>query len=436
MHASAPKPARTFPAFSLSRLLETVFAPRGGERVALLIDLKDPRDIVDFAFLKNPAYSIQKHAYEVFYQGFQRGELKPLGLTGGDLYAYEVTGGSNLDLPDRAVTPDGREVSLEKDVYSKYDLILCISTYSATAPLTAFAKQFGFRGATLHGLNDIILSSGLAVDYNEVSKHAEKMRLALTNADWFEVDFHVAGQTHTLKLLINGQDAQKSHGLCRGTEPDVANLPAGEVYYVPAGAEGRFPMRYETGTLALMDVAGGRIVGATLIEGDQAEVDAHNAKLQSDPVTGEIGELGFGTQDLPVSGRDIQDTSPPAAATISAAISSPSSSRTRRTPRTTTSSSAPPRPRRLKSRKSACTAMAGPCLSSSTSPPPLTSWKPSAGSLASSADSRRPPGDGAEPGRVTGEAKACGSPPPRAYNPRRPEIRLIRIITTAITSSK
>ena len=27
----------------------------------------------------------------------------------------------------------------------------------------------------------------------------------------------------------------------------------------------------------------------------------------SDPVTGEIGELGFGTQDLPVSGRDIQD---------------------------------------------------------------------------------------------------------------------------------
>jgi aminopeptidase len=307
MHASAPKPARTFPAFSLSRLLETVFAPRGGERVALLIDLKDPRDIVDFAFLKNPAYSIQKHAYEVFYQGFQRGELKPLGLTGGDLYAYEVTGGSNLDLPDRAVTPDGREVSLEKDVYSKYDLILCISTYSATAPLTAFAKQFGFRGATLHGLNDIILSSGLAVDYNEVSKHAEKMRLALTNADWFEVDFHVAGQTHTLKLLINGQDAQKSHGLCRGTEPDVANLPAGEVYYVPAGAEGRFPMRYETGTLALMDVAGGRIVGATLIEGDQAEVDAHNAKLQSDPVTGEIGELGFGTQDLPVSGRDIQD---------------------------------------------------------------------------------------------------------------------------------
>ena len=36
-------------------------------------------------------------------------------------------------------------------------------------------------------------------------------------------------------------------------------------------------------------------------------MDEHNAKLTSDPVTGELGELGFGTQELPVSGRDIQD---------------------------------------------------------------------------------------------------------------------------------
>jgi hypothetical protein len=287
--------------------LSTVFQPKGGERVAILIDLEDPAGVKDFAFLKNPALTIQRNAYEVFYQGLKEGGLKTLGLTGGDFFAYQVTGGSNLDLPDRAVTPEGREVSLERDVYPKYDIILCISTFSATAPLTAFAKQYGFRGATLHGLNEIILRSGLAVDYNEVSKQAEKLRLGLTKADWFEVDFKVAAQTYTLKLICNKQEAQKSHGMCRGPEADVANLPAGEVYYVPEGAEGRFPMRYETGTLALMDVKGGRIVKATLLRGDQAEVDAHNAKLSSDPVTGEIGELGFGTQDLPVSGRDIQD---------------------------------------------------------------------------------------------------------------------------------
>jgi aminopeptidase len=299
--------ARSFPPFSLSRLLTTVFAPKGGERVAILIDLKNPAEVKDFAFLKDPALTIQRQAYEVFYQGLHQGGLKEMNLKGGDFFAYQITGGSNLDLPDRAVTPEGREVSLEKEVYPKYDIILCISTFSATAPLTAFAKKFGFRGATLHGLNDIILRSGLAVDYNEVSRQAEILRLGLTRADWFEVDFKVNEQLYTLKLICNRQEAQKSHGMCRGPEPDVANLPAGEVYYVPEGAEGQFPMRYETGTLALMEVRGGRIQKASLIRGDQAEVDAHNAKLKSDPVTGELGELGFGTQELPVSGRDIQD---------------------------------------------------------------------------------------------------------------------------------
>jgi len=303
MHA----PAKTFPPFSLTRLLTTVFEPKGGERVAILIDLEDPNEVLNFDFLKDPTLTIQKHAYDVFYQGLQKGGLKELKMTGGDFYAYEITGGSNLDLPDLAVTPEGKKVSLEKDVYPNYDLILCISTYSATAPLTAFAKQYGFRGATLHGLNEIILSSGLAVDYNEVSKTAEKLRLGLTKADWFEVDFKVNEKTYTLKLICNQQEAQKSHGLCRGTEPDVANLPAGEVYYVPEGAEGQFPMRYEDGTIALMDVSGGRIQKATILSGDIDLVNEHNEKLKSDPMTGELGELGFGTQDLPVSGRDIQD---------------------------------------------------------------------------------------------------------------------------------
>jgi aminopeptidase len=300
-------PTEHFPPFSLTRLLTTVFQPKGGERVAILIDLDDPAQVKNFAFLKDPALTIQRHAYEVFYQGLQQAGLKEMGLTGGDFFAYRITGGSNLDLPDRAVTSEGREVSLEKDVYTKYDIILCISTFSATAPLTAFAKQYGFRGATLHGLNEIILSTGLAVDYNEVSRQAEKLRLGLTKADWFEVDFKTGGKIYTLKLITNRQEAQKSHGMCRGPEPDVANLPAGEVYYVPESAEGQFPLRYETGTIALMDVKAGCIQKATLLQGDQAEIDAHNAKLASDPATGEIGELGFGTQDLPPSGRDIQD---------------------------------------------------------------------------------------------------------------------------------
>lgn len=295
-----------FPPFSLTRLLRTVFAPKGGERVCILIDLEDPRDMADYRFLKDPELSIQRHAHDTFQESLKSDAGKELGLTGGEMFAFKITGGSNLNLPDEAYDAEGRQISLEKDIYPNYDIILCISTFSATAPLTAFAKKYGFRGATLHGVNDIILSSGLAVDYNEVSRTAEKLRLGMTEADWADIDFEVDGQTHTLRMELGQQEAQKSHGLCLGG-PDVANLPAGEIYYVPTGASGAFPMRYEDGTLGLMRVANGRIQKAELLRGNMETINTHNEKLKSDPVTGELGELGFGTQILPVSGCDIQD---------------------------------------------------------------------------------------------------------------------------------
>ena len=278
----------TFPPFSLSRLLKTVFNPSAGERVAILIDLEDPHEITDFGFLKNPDLTIQRHAYEVFYLGLKNGVLKELGLTGGEIFAYKNTGGSNLDLPDLAVAVDGTEVSLEKDIYPNYKLILCCSTYSATAPLTAFAKKYGFRGATLHGLNQIILNSGLAVDYDQVSEDAEKLRLGMTRADWVEIDFTYGRQKFSLRLELGRQEAQKSHGLCRGG-PDVANLPAGEIYYVPTGASGQFPLKFEDGTIGLMTVKEGRIVDSSLLKGKPAN---HRRTSTQDPIRPGHGRIG------------------------------------------------------------------------------------------------------------------------------------------------
>jgi hypothetical protein len=297
---------RTFPPFSLSRLLRTVFHPKGGERICVLIDLRRPEEIADLAFLNDPTYTIQRHAYHDIYRALHNGVMGELGLTGGDLYAYAITGGSNLDLPETAVSFNGETVALAEAVYTKYDIIICVSTYSATAPLTAFAKEYGFRGATMHGMNEIILRSGLAVDYDVVSMEAERMRLGLTGADAVELDFMLDSRRASLRIELAGQEAQKSHGLCRGG-PDVANLPAGEIYFVPTGAEGTLFHRYEDGTLAEWTVTGGRVVRAEWLSGNADTVAAHKSKLANDPVTGELGELGFGTQRLPVCGRDIQD---------------------------------------------------------------------------------------------------------------------------------
>lgn len=300
---------RQFPEFDVVRLLHTVFEPTQGCKVCILIDFDEPRSFIkDFHFLTQPGFSVQKNAHQHFYTALRNGAMAKLGMHGGDMFAYRCTKGSNLDLEDEVWDVNGTRLSLDQDIYPNYDLILCISTFSATAPLTAKAKQYGFRGATLHGLNDIILKSGLAVDYREVSRDAEKMRLALTRADSFEIDFTLEdGRVLTATLELGKQEAQKSHGLCLGEKPDIANLPAGEVYFVPTSANGQFPMKYEDGTLGVLDVKDRNIYRSTLIAGNQSTIDAHNKRLAEDPMTGTLGELGFGTQVLPVSYADIQD---------------------------------------------------------------------------------------------------------------------------------
>jgi aminopeptidase len=247
---------REFPDFSVSKLMSTVFEPTQGCKVCILIDFDEPQKWgKDFAFLENEEFSVQRKAYENFYLKFKEGVLDELGMSGGEMFSYYCTNGSNLDLRDEVFDVDGKQLSLDKDIYTNYDIVLCISTWSATAPLTAKCKEYGFRGATMHGMNDVILNSGLAVDYNEFSADAEKVRIAMDKPDSIEIDFALEdGRVLTAWLGLDNQPAQKSHGLCKGMTPDIANLPAGEVYFVPCDARGEFPMKYEDGTLGVLTV--------------------------------------------------------------------------------------------------------------------------------------------------------------------------------------
>lgn len=308
--ATKPKSQKDykFPPFNLGRLLRTVFDPQRGEKLCILIDLKHPKDVINFEFLKNDKLSVQKKAHDIFYQGLHNGVMEELGLDVCDFFAYSATGGSNLELPETAISPEGKKLNIENEIYRHYDIILFITDFSATAPATAAAKKYNFRGATMHGMNDIILSSGLAVDYNQISKEAEMLRQGMTNSDSADIDFEFENQSYHLHIELGGQEAQKSHGICR-TASDIANLPAGEVYFVPLDATGSFPIKFEEDpkTFGLMHVKEGRVEKITFIKGNQRLIDKMQQKLDSDPATGILGELGFGTQVLPYSGGDIQD---------------------------------------------------------------------------------------------------------------------------------
>lgn len=297
-----------FESFSLSRLLTTCFGKTEEKLTAcILIDLPDLDLMTNFSFMKEDGFQVQQYAKKFFYDKLLEGTMHEVGYSSVDFLAFKTTGGSNLDPADDVQDENGNTLSLESDVCAKYDIILAITDYSLTAPLTAMAKKYNFRGATLHGVNDIILGSGLAVDYNEISKQAEVFRLALDQADAFELNFEVHDKSFSLTINCDQQSAQKSHGLCPPGMPDVANLPAGEVYFVPSGANGSFPFRYSDGTIAEMVVSDGAIQEAILLNGNASLVDDRNKQLKDDPATGIIGELGFGTQLLPFSGKDIQD---------------------------------------------------------------------------------------------------------------------------------
>ena len=162
------------------------------------------------SFLNDSKYAVQKHAVEKFLNPLRSSNFDTFNVSQVDLFAYQTTFGSNLDPEDHAVDEAGTSISLEKDVYPHYDIILAITDFSLTAPLTAQAKVHNFRGATLHGLNDIILNSGLSVDYNFVSRQAEVFRNVITNSDKFVITFEVYGNNYILSLDCNGQMPRKA----------------------------------------------------------------------------------------------------------------------------------------------------------------------------------------------------------------------------------
>jgi len=105
-----PSGQRNYPDFSLTRLLDTVFEPTQGCRVCILIDLEDVGLAKDFGFLNAPGHEIQKNAYRHFYLGLRDGAMSRLGLSGGEMFAYRMTGGSNLDLDDDCWNMSGRRL--------------------------------------------------------------------------------------------------------------------------------------------------------------------------------------------------------------------------------------------------------------------------------------------------------------------------------------
>ena len=132
----------SFEPFSLEKLLSTCFSlPDETAKCCVLIDLKNPKDVINFKFLNQPGNDVQKRAISHFYEPL-RGEIgKKLGLSCCDLFAFECTGGSNLDPENILFNDNGVKLTFTDHICPKYDLILAITDYSLTAPSLRWPKN-------------------------------------------------------------------------------------------------------------------------------------------------------------------------------------------------------------------------------------------------------------------------------------------------------
>jgi leucyl aminopeptidase (aminopeptidase T) len=168
------------------------------------------------------------------------------------------------------------------------------------------ATDGGARGATLPGVTASMLARLMAADLDTLQRRSAELARLLTDAD----EAHVTCPRGTdLRLDLTGRPGIADDGELTG-ERAFGNLPCGEGFTSPLGAEGRMV----TGCLAsiglplgdppVLTIEDGRLVSATEAEGERllAALDAAGEQGRN------VAELGIGTNErAQLTGNILED---------------------------------------------------------------------------------------------------------------------------------
>ena len=288
----------------LRKLLVDVFEPEEDEVVTVMVD--EPHGAVgDHAEWRRRREMAARWRDELVRLGSERGfQVNPM-LT------FPATGANNADLPARA-SLDGRPVDLGQTLRSS-TLVLALTEYSATAPLTVLAEAMeDFRAASMPGVSPSMEETALAADYGRVAARCRRIDAALQGAVLLEVVFSTG---HRCTFDLRHRRAEVDDGqLPRGKPGDrVINLPSGETFIVPYEGElenvpswtaGTIPV-IEEGETVLFQVVGNRVV---LVEGSGPVAERYAEHFADDPARTNIAEVAFGVNDrAQVTGSVIED---------------------------------------------------------------------------------------------------------------------------------
>ncbi len=224
------------------------------------------------------------------------------------LVGYRQVGRQNADLPatlhvlgSGALPPWAEQLAGEElshdEVFTRFQLALAPTEFSATAPLKNAARRTGLRAATMPGLSPAMLPA-LRLDWEEIDRRCRVLAGRLDLAEAAEIHFEAEGEAHELRLDLRFRTATPSGGLLR--TPGIAgNLPSGETYIVPYEGEREGEPSETAGTMPLEldgELLTYRIMGNRVVEvlGDGPRAQAEREELTREPAYGNVAELGLG----------------------------------------------------------------------------------------------------------------------------------------------
>ena len=168
------------------------------------------------------------------------------------------------------------------------------------------ATDGGARGATLPGVTASMLGRLMACDLDALQRRSAELARLLTEAD----EAHITCPRGTdLRLDLSGRDGIADDGDLSG-ERAFGNLPCGEGFTSPLGAEGRMvtgclaSIGLPLGEFPVLTIEGGKLVSATEAEGERllAALDAAGGQGRN------VAELGIGTNErAELTGNILED---------------------------------------------------------------------------------------------------------------------------------
>ena len=168
------------------------------------------------------------------------------------------------------------------------------------------ATDGGARGATLPGVTSSMLARLMACDLDALQRRSAELARLLDDADEARV---TCPRGTDLRLDLSGRAGIADDGDLTG-ERAFGNLPCGEGFTSPLGAEGRMvtgclaSIGLPAGELPVLTIAGGRLVSATEPEGERllAALDAAGDLGRN------VAELGIGTNErAELTGNILED---------------------------------------------------------------------------------------------------------------------------------